>query len=40
MKMCANIYELSMNAYDIHTHMYATCASNYDNIRQNMNMFN
>ena len=39
MRMCANIYELRTNAYDIHTHMYATCTSNDDNISQNTNMF-
>ena len=32
MRMCANKYELSTNAN-------ATCTSNYDNIRQNTNMF-
>ena len=39
MLMCANIYELSTNAYDIHKHIYATCTSKYDNIRQNTKMF-
>ena len=37
--MYANIYELSTNANDIHTHIYATCTSNYDSIRQNSNIF-
>ena len=33
MRVCANMHDINKNNYVIHTHIYASCTSTYDNIR-------
>ena len=39
MRVCANMYDINTYNYVIHTHIYASCSSTYDNIRLITNMF-
>ena len=39
MRVCANMHDINTNNYVIHTHIYASCTSTYDNIRLITNMF-
>ena len=38
-RMYANMHDINTNNYVIHTHIYASCTSTYDNIRLITNMF-
>ena len=33
MRVCANMHDINTNNYVIHTHIYASCTSTYNNIR-------
>ena len=39
MRVCANMHDINRNNYVIHTHIYASCTSTYDNIRLITNIF-
>ena len=39
MRVCGNMRDINMNTYVIHTHIYASCTSAYDNIRLITNIF-
>ena len=39
MRVCANMHVINKNDYVIHTHIYASCTSAYENIRIIMNIF-
>ena len=39
MRVCANMHDINTNNYVIHTYIYASCSSTYDNIRLITNMF-
>ena len=39
MRVCANMHDINTNNYVIHTHIYGSCTSTYDNIRLITNMF-
>ena len=39
MRVCANMHDINTNNYVIHTHIYASCTSTYDNIRLITNIF-
>ena len=39
MRVCANMHDINTNNYVIHTHIYVSCTSPYDNIRLITNIF-
>ena len=39
MRVCANMHDITTSNYVIHTHIYASCTSTYDNIRLITNIF-
>ena len=39
MQVCANMHDINTSNYVIHTYIYASCTSTYDNIRLITNMF-
>ena len=39
MQVCANMHDINTNNYVLHTHIYASFTSTYDNIRLITNTF-